>query len=144
MNPNSPKKSELKIKVIRFFEIAYDNNGQLTTAIVKSGEPFTLSITPNGTATLSGKAGHLSFNVSEETKSFGFDFRFVSLHFRGTKDKQIQYSATFNLGYISIHYFSNIDVKNLILSCSGLLCIAARAMKNRFKLIDQSIKIQTQ
>jgi len=140
MNQSHPNEAQLKIRVFKILEIAYQNDGELTTSIVRSHQPFTLTVTSNGTATLTGKAGKLTFNASEETRSIGFDFKFASLHFLGTQNSQLRYSASFTIGFTNVTFRGNFDVEKFILKCSGLLCIAARLMKDRKNKIDKAIQ----
>lgn len=89
----------------------------------------------DGKATLSGAAGLLTFSVSEEVKAIGVDFKYASIMFSGNKDGNLRYMATFGLGS-PVRVNGALDVEKLILSCSGLLCSAARAARQRYKLIQ--------
>ena len=137
---SQPNEAQLKVRLFRILEIAYESDGDLTTSIVRSQDPFTLTITSNGTATLSGKAGKLVFNASEETKSIGFDFKFATLQFMGSQNGQLRYAASFTIGFTSISFRGTFDVEKFILECSGLLCIAARLLKNRNNQINEAIR----
>ncbi|MDH5259729.1 MAG: hypothetical protein OEX07_17075 [Gammaproteobacteria bacterium] len=140
MNPTLPNEAQLKITVFKILEIAYKNDGELTASIVRSHQPFTLSVTSNGTATLTGKVGRMSFNVSEETRSIGFDFKFASLHFLGSQNGQLRYSASFSIGFTSVTFRDSFDVEKFILECSGLVCIVARLMRDRKNKIDAAVR----
>ena len=130
--------TEFKIKIINFIEIAYKTNGEMTTALIRNKGPFTLKIDSNGNANLSGKAGAVAFSVSDELKEYGVDFRYASIMFSGNRDGVIIYKAS--VGILAEVYVSGVlDIENLILNCSGLLCIAARALKNRTHMIDKTI-----
>ncbi len=134
--------TEIKIKIINFLEIAYKTDRKLTASLVKNKGPFTLEVDNTGNATLSGNAGVVTFSVLDEIKQFGLKFKYASVRFSGNKQGMINYQASFGAP-IEISVMGFIDVENLILSCSGLLCIAARAMRNRHHLIDKSIAEQT-
>jgi len=56
----------------------------------------------------------------------------------GNKQGMIQYRGTFGLA-VTVEIIGFLDVEQLILHCSGLLCIAARALKNRYRVIDKSV-----
>ena len=131
-------KNAIKIKLLKFFEIAYKENGEITAALIKDKGPFKLQVDNKGNAIISGKAGKVAFSVSEEIKEFGFDFKYASIMLSGNKQGMIQYRGTFGL-MIEVEIVGFIDVEQLILNCSGLLCIAARAMKYRYQMIDKSI-----
>ncbi len=62
---------EIKIKLLKFLEIAYKMDSNLTTVIVKDKGPFTLSVDNTGKVTLSGKAGVVEFSVNDEIKEYG-------------------------------------------------------------------------
>lgn len=130
--------TEFKIKIINFIEIAYKTDGEITTALIRDKGPFSLRIDNHGNASLSGKAGKVSFSVSDELKEYGADFRYASIMFSGNRNGVITYKASAGIG-MSITVIGVLDVENLILNCSGLLCIAARALKNRAHMIDRSI-----
>ena len=115
----------------------------MTANIVRSKHPFTLTVTSSGTATLTGKAGNMTFNVSEETNSIGFDFKFASLQFFGSQNGQLRYSATFTIGFTSVSFRGIFDIEKFILECSGLVCIAARLMRERKNKIDAAIQGHT-
>lgn len=130
---------QLKIKVINLIELAYKSDDTVTVSVVKSKGPFTLSVDQNGNATLSGKTGVVRFSANEEVQKFGIGFKYANVTFFGG-NKKLNYSATFGFDRIGkITFTSFIDVEKLILSCSGLLCQAARLLKNRHKQIDESL-----
>jgi len=130
----------LKIKVINFIELAYKENDKLTVSIVKNKGAFTLKVNQDGDATLSGKSGIVRFSASEATEKFGVDFKYASIMFFSGRGK-LNYTASFGFSKLGkITYTSFIDIEKLVLSCSGLLCIAARAIKARYRQIDSSIQ----
>lgn len=130
--------TEVKVKLLRFLEIAYKTDGKLTTALVKDKGPFSLSVDNKGNASISGKAGIVKFSVAEEVREYGINFNYVSVMLSGNKDGIVHYRGTFK-SFVEVSINGFIDVEQLILHCSGLLCIAARALKNRYKMIDKSI-----
>ena len=134
----SATSTEVKIKIINFIEIAYKANGKLTTSLIKDVGSFTLSVDNKGNASLSGRAGTVKFSVSEEIKEYGLRFKYASVMFSGNRDGVIVYKASVGIG-AEIIVSGVLDVEKLILNCSGLLCIAARAMRNRAKMIDKTI-----
>ncbi|MCF6324352.1 MAG: hypothetical protein L3J89_08525 [Gammaproteobacteria bacterium] len=131
---------QLKVKVINFVELAYKSNGDITASLIKSRGSFTLKVNDKGEAVLSGKAGMVRFSVKNEIKQFGIDLKVASIMFSGNRNGKIHYTAFFNfMGGAKVEFSSIVDVEKLILSCSGLLCQAARLLKNRHKQIDQSL-----
>jgi len=53
---------------------------------------------------------------------------------------KVGYTATVNLAVISLTVSGDFDLEELITSCSGLLCIAARAMKGRHKVYEMELQ----
>lgn len=142
MSDNGTSSYQLKIKVINFIELAYKENEGITRSLIKSKGPFTLKINERGEATLTGKSGVVRFDVNDEIKQFGLDIKMVSVMFSGGNEGKLHYMASFNfLGSVRVEFSSVIDIEKLILSCSGLLCRAARLLKNRHQQIDQSIRL---
>jgi len=131
---------QLKMKVINFIELAYKSNGDITASLIKSKGGFTLKVNDKGEAILSGKSGMVRFTVKDEIKQFGIDLKVASIMFSGNRNGKIHYAASFNfMGGAKVEFSSIVDIEKLILSCSGLLCQAARLLKNRHKKIDQSL-----
>jgi len=135
-NENSISEYQLKVKVLRFMELSYKKNGNLTAALVRSKGRLTLKVDNKGKATLSGKVGRVKFSVNEEIRKFGFDLKYISIMFSGNSTGTIRYAATFSfMGFTDVSFRSTINVEQLILSCSGLLCLAARLYKANDKRI---------
>lgn len=140
MSDSGVSQGQLKVKVINLIELAYKENKGITTSLIREKGPFSLKISDNGDAMLTGKAGVVRFSAKEEIKSIGLELKAVSIMFSGAKGGKIRYLAAFKFaGSVSIEFTSLLDIENLILSCSGLLCRAARLMKERHQRIDSSI-----
>ena len=136
MNQSLPNEAQLEIKVLKILEIAFKNNQDVTTSIVRSHHPFKLTVTSNGTATLTGKVGLVIFNASEETRSIGLDFKFAALHFMGAQNGQLRYSASFTIGFANVTFRNSFDIEKFILECSSIVCWAARLIKGRSEVIN--------
>lgn len=131
---------QLKVKVINLIELAYKENEGITTSLIKEKGAFTLKINENGDAVLSGKAGIVRFSAKDEIRQLGLDLKVASIMFSSGQNGKIRYVASFSFfGSIQVEFSSALDIEKLILSCSGLLCRAARLLKNRHKQIDQSL-----
>ncbi len=75
----------------------------------------------------------------EDVQKFGIGFKYASITFFGG-NKKLNYTTSFGFEKIgTISFTSFIDVEKLILSCSGLLCQAARLLKSHKQQIDQSL-----
>ena len=131
---------KLKITVIKLLEVAYSNNEGITTKLVRKAGPFTMRIDEKGRVELSGKMGHFKFDGKPTLEKMGVDLKMASLMFSNAGNNRLNYSAKIKLAAVELEYSSTLDVEELLLSCSGLLCIAARAMKDRTNQIDRSLQ----
>ena len=103
--------------------------------------PASVSVASDGTATLSGKAGNVTFSASEVVQSIGFQIRRIGVNMEVTEDGELEYTARFMFaGALALSARGMIDVEELILSCSGLLCRAARALRSRTASTDREIE----
>jgi len=127
----NPKESELKITIAKLIEIAYSQNKGMTTKIVRTKGNFTLKVDQDGNATLTGKSGILIFSGTPALETIGAKIKRVSVTFSKGNNSSVKYKATFSLEIISLSIGGSFDIEELITSCSGLLCKAARAMKQR-------------
>lgn len=93
---------------------------------------------------MSGKAGLVRIDVKDQLTSFGIDLNYISVMLSGNKNGKLIYQLSFGFknGVIGT-VFGVLDVEKLILSCSGLLCRAAKALKKRHALIDSSLRKAT-
>lgn len=121
----------------KLLELSIDTNREVAIKIVRSKGPFKLTVDPNGNTTLSGKAGILTFKGSPVLEELGATVKFVSVLFGQNDDGTINYSGTFKIGVYAMSISGDIDIEKLILGCSGLLCAAARALKNRNNIIRE-------
>lgn len=64
----------------------------------------------------------------------------MTVNFENKEKIKVGYSATFNLEVISLTVIGGFDLEELITSCSGLLCQAARALKGRHKAYDMELQ----
>ncbi len=141
MSNDSANSTQLKIKIIDLIELAYKSNDGVTTSLVKSSGPFTMSIDDQGNAVLSGKAGLVKFSAQDQIKQIGVDLKRASIMFSGSKSGKLHYVASFDFwGGLSVEFASVLDIDKLLSSCSGLLCHAYRLIKTeRHKAIDKSL-----
>jgi len=128
MNPES---AELKLTIAKLLEIAYSTNKEVTLQIVRSKGNFTVKVNENGQATLIGKSGSLIFNGKPVLEAIGAKIKRVSILFYKDKKFKVKYKATFSLEIISLSVRGSFDIEKLLTSCSGILCQAIRAIKNR-------------
>ena len=131
---------KLKITIVKLLEVAYSNNEGITTKLVRKAGPFTMRIDEKGKVELSGKMGHFKFDGKPTLEKMGVDLKMASLMFSNGGHNQLNYSAKIKLAAVEFEYSSTLNIEELMLSCSGLLCIAARGMKDRTNQIDRSLQ----
>lgn len=136
-----PDTYTLKVTVARLLELSYARNEGLTARILREVGPASVSVASDGTATLSGKAGNVTFSANEVVQSIGLQIRRIGVNMEVTEDGELEYTARFLFaGALALSARGTIDVEELILSCSGLLCRAARALKSRTASTDREIE----
>ena len=133
-------KSELKITIAKFIEVAYSIDEGMTTKIMAQKGNAKLTVDQNGNATLSGSAGVLTFSGKPVLDKIGVKIKRVSVNFTNEDGRKIGYSATFSLEIISVAVMGVFDLEALITLCSGILCQAARALKGRDKALDTQLQ----
>lgn len=99
-----------------------------------------LTVDQDGNATLSGSAGILTFSGNPVLNKIGVKVKRVRVNFTNEAGRNIRYSATFNIEIVSMVVSGEFDLEALITSCSGLLCIAARAMKGRSQAYEMELQ----
>ena len=136
----NPTNAELKITIAKLIEIAYSTNKGATTKIVREKGNFKLTVDQNGQALLMGKAGALTFSGETALKAVGVRIKRVSVNFTKGEGDLVEYKATFSLEIISMSVGGSFDIEELITSCSGMLCKAAKAMKQRNILYENELQ----
>ncbi len=136
-----PNTYSLKLSVARFLELSYASNEGLTASILREVGPASISVDSNGFATLSGKAGVVRFSASEAIQELGLQVRRIGISMDVNEQGELDYTARFLfVGTLALSVRGTIDVEQLILSCSGLLCRAARALKGRTASTNREIE----
>lgn len=132
----------IKITIAKLIEIAYTKNKGLTTKIVRKKGNFKITIDQNGKVKLHGSAGVLSFNGGTALEAIGAKVKFATIHFSKAEGDNINYKANFSFagGVASILLTGTFNIEDLITSCSGLLCQAARLLKGNNKINEKRLK----
>jgi len=139
--PARPDTYSLKITVARLLELSYARNEGITASILREVGPASISIDSNGRATLSGKAGKVTFSATEAMKELGIQVRRVGVSMNVNSEGELDYTARFMFaGALALSVRGTIDVEELILSCSGWLFRAARALKGRTTSVDRELE----
>ena len=99
-----------------------------------------LIVDQNGRATLSGQAGPLTFSGKPALDQLGVSIKRIRVNFNNKSSMKIGYSATVSLEIISMTVKGSFDLEELITSCSGFLCKAAKALTSRKASVDRELK----
>ncbi len=134
------KRSEAKITIAKFLELAYSRDKGMAVKIMAKKGNAKLTVDQDGNATLSGSAGIMRFSGSPVLESIGAKIKRVSVSFNNKGGMKVGYTATFDLEYIKLSVLGEFDLEELITSCSGLLCRAARALKGRNQAYDRELQ----
>lgn len=82
-----------------------------------------------------------TFKGDSALQGLGAKVKSASITFTKGNDDNIKYTAFFNfVGVAGISVSGAFNIEELILSCSGLLCRAARALKGRHAAYDMELK----
>ena len=139
--PNGEVQAKVKITLAKLFEIAYSKDKGVTTALVKKKGPFTMRIDEDGNVTMAGKAGMVHFSGKPALEEVGIDLEYGSIMFSNAGSNKLHYAVSLKFrGVLKVEYSNFIDVEKLLLGCSGLLCIAARGLRNRQQQIEDAIQ----
>ena len=133
-------RAEAKITIAKFIEIAYSKDKELTAKILAKKGSVQLSVDQNGNATLSSAAGFITFSGTQVLETVGAKIKRISVNFNNSDGQRIGYNASFDLEYLKLSVSGNFDLKDLITSCSGLLCIAARSLHGRHHGHDMELQ----
>ncbi|USD67898.1 hypothetical protein [Vibrio sp. SCSIO 43136] len=135
----SIKDTEIKLTIAKLIEISYSKNNGLTSAILLEVGSASLTVDDQGNAILSGKVGIVTFNGKDAIDEIGVQVKRLSVKFSNEGQGVTSYKATMSFVGMGLSVTGSFNVEELILSCSGLLCIAARKLKNRPKYIEDQL-----
>lgn len=133
-------RTEAKITIAKLIELAYSKDKGMTVKIMAQKGSAKLTVDRDGNATLSGSVGRLTFSGAPALEKIGAKIKRVSVNFNNKDGMKVGYTATFDLEYIKLSVLGSFDLEELITSCSGLLCNAARALKNRHRGYDMELQ----
>lgn len=134
----SHSQTGLKLAVARTLEASYSTDQTLTAKLFREAGPLKLSVDHRGNASLDGKAGSVSFSVSQAMRELGMQVRMIDISMRVDEKGLLHYTASFSFQRaLSLTTRGSLDVEKLITACSGLLCKAARALMGAQRARDQ-------
>jgi len=132
---------QFKVTVAKCLQLAYDKDREITLGIIRSGDHYSLSIDETGQGILRGSNGHVEFSANEGLMGLGITVRRATVSFSKDSNGRFAYSGTFRLALgTQVSISGTIDVIEMIKSCSGLLCQAARFLDGRDAQIEQELQ----
>ena len=134
------KRTEAKITIAKLIELAYSKDKGVTVKIMAHRGSAKLTVDQDGKATLTGSAGIMTFSGTPVLEKIGAKIKRVNVSFDNKDGMNVGYTATFDLEYMKLSVFGNFDLEELITSCSGLLCRAARALKGRHHAYEMELQ----
>lgn len=78
-------------------------------------------------------------SAGQATRELGVSVRAITVMMTVDGAGDIRYNAQFRLGVAAVGVSGSIDVEKLLLSCSGLLCRAARMLNGRSAHLDRQM-----
>ncbi len=132
---------EVKVTIAKLLEVAYSKNKGVTTKIIRKKGRFKLTVDAQGNATLSGSVGMMTFKADSALQALGAKVRNISITFAKGEGSEVKYTAMVSfMKMASVSVSGEFNVEELILSCSGLLCKAARLLKGRHNAYEQELQ----
>ena len=137
-----PSDMEIKLVILKLFELAYSEDKGLVTKILQQPGSFNISVDQSGSATISSSVGIMTFKGSPALKEIGLKIKSVSISFTNGGGFNVGYVGKINfgglLGVLSLS--GSFNIEKLLMSCSGLLCIAARGMRPSPERYESELK----
>ncbi len=132
----------IKITIGKLLQIAYTKNEGLTSKIIQKKGNFKITIDQNGKVKLYGSAGVFAFNGSSALEAIGAKIKFATIYFYQAAGNNTNYRANFSFAgdQASVIVTGTLNIEDLITSCSGLLCQAARLLKGNNKRNEKRLK----
>ncbi|NOX93297.1 MAG: hypothetical protein GXP18_12860 [Gammaproteobacteria bacterium] len=126
---------KLKITIAKLIELSIDENKSVAMKIVRSKGNFRVTVDQDGNAKLTGKAGIIAFNGNPVLEELGAAVKYISISFGGNDNGTVKYTGSFKVGFATLVVSGSFDIEKLVLGCSGILCVAARALKDRSRVL---------
>ena len=133
---------QVKVTIAKIIQLAYETDGKATAAMVYSGSGYTISVDQTGQIKLVGTvADVVVFSGDTALKGLGLKLRRASVSFSNGSGGTFEYTGSFDFVVgTRISVSGNVDVIELIKSCSGLVCQAARFLSGRDAQIEHELQ----
>lgn len=128
--------AKIKLTIAKLIEIAYATDSRMTVSLLSKKGMAKLTVDQDGNATLSGAMGKVTFKGSPAIEAIGAKVKSISVNFTNQDGMQVGYTAAVDVKVFDIMVIGSFDLGQMITSCSGLLCRAARAMKGRSAALE--------
>ncbi|CAA0118124.1 Uncharacterised protein [BD1-7 clade bacterium] len=129
----SISRSELKVTLAKLLELSYSADSGLTSEIMLEKGGAKLTVDNQGNASLSAEAGVVTFSGKPVLEQVGVKVKRISADFTNEEGMGNGYTVTADLAIISISTAGSFDLEELITSCSGFLCRAAKALQGNHR-----------
>lgn len=137
----NPTDAEVKLTIAKLIEVAYSTDKGMTAKIVREVGAFKLTVDQDGNAELTGKAGIVRFTGDPTLQKMGIAINRMTVNFSGDENGDVTYTAGVGVRngvVMAVH--GTFNIVDLITSCSGLLCRAARLLKGRSPAADMELQ----
>lgn len=133
---------QVKITIAKIIQLAYDTDGDVTAAIAYSGSNYSIIVDQTGQVRLVGTVGDsLVFTGNPALEGLGLKLRRATVNFSSGNDGAFDYTGSFDFAIgTRVSVSGSIDVFELIQSCSGLVCKAARFLSGRNAQIEHELQ----
>jgi hypothetical protein len=133
--------AEVKLTIAKMIEVAYSEDKGMTTKIALTKGKFKLTVDEDGNAELTGTVGHVRFAGGPTLKKMGLNIGAVNIMFTGDESGDVRFSGGVGVkGGVTAMVSGKFNIVELITTCSGLLCIAARYLKGRSPAVDEQLQ----
>jgi hypothetical protein len=136
----NPTNAEVKLTIAKLIEVAYSTNKGMTTKIVMQKGAFRLRLDEEGNAELTSTVGSVQFIGGPTLEKIGVSVRRMSVNFSGNENGDVHYTASVGVKITTFTVSGDFNIVDLITSCSGLLCQAARLLKGRNPAIEAEMQ----
>jgi hypothetical protein len=128
--------AKIKLAIAKLIEISYATDSNLTVSLLSQRGPAKLTVDQRGNASFSGSAGRVTFEGSPALEAIGAQVKSVSVSFTNQGGMRIGYTAIVGVKVIDVMVAGSFDLEQMMTSCSGLLCRAARALRGRSAALE--------
>lgn len=127
-------RANIKVSIGRILELSYSKKKGVTTSLLTETKNFKIKIDRNGRVKIDGSAGIITFGGDPALQELGAKLKMASITFREGDGGNIEYEATYHFyGSVDIAVSGSFDPFELVETCSGLLCQAARAINADYR-----------